>query len=120
MTVKDALRIVDDLMPNQYSREQKTGWLKELDGILYTEIIKAREGWESVQLWDDKNENAVLLAPQPYDHMYISFLESRIHYANAEYGKYNNANMMFDSELAAYRNWYNRENMPARVTITYF
>ena len=67
---------------------------------------------------DDKN--FLLLAPPPYDQMYISWLESRINYANAEYGRYNNAIAIFQSEYEAYRNWYNRNHLPIGSSFSYF
>ena len=60
------------------------------------------------------------MAPEPWDMMYISYLESQMDYANAEYGRYNNTAAMFQAEYDGFANWYNRTHTPKGTRIRYF
>ena len=60
------------------------------------------------------------MVPEPWDRMYISYLESQMDYANAEYGRYNNSAAMFQAEYDGFANWYNRTHMPKGTRIRYF
>lgn len=61
-----------------------------------------------------------LIAEYPYGRMYVSWLQAMIQLANAEYKRYNNSMLMFKSEFAAYRNWYNRTHTATKNNFKYF
>ena len=56
--------------------------------------------------------DTVLLAPEPFSEMYLRWMEAQIHYHNGEYGKYNNAILLFNTEFNAYAAFYNQHHMP--------
>ena len=68
----------------------------------------------------DTDLNAELIAPAPYDDLYLRWLEAQIDYANGEYGKYNNAITMYNSAYAEFANHYNRHHMPNGNKLKYF
>ena len=68
----------------------------------------------------EDREAAVLLAPAPYDSMYLYCLESHIDYENGETARYNNSNAMFRTVFDAYRNWYNRTHKPLSGTVRFY
>lgn len=53
-----------------------------------------------------------LLVGQPYDEMYIRWLEAQIDYNNMEYDSFNNSNGVFESIYSSFRNAYNQSHMP--------
>lgn len=115
MTIIEAINRVDSLIPNNYSREVKINWLSILDGIIKNEIIDTHEGASGVvfnKYTDDTPLDTVLLAPFPYDDIYVYFLESRIHYSNEEYDEYNNAVTMYNAMYTDYANYYNKTHIP--------
>lgn len=119
MTILEAINRVDTTKPNSYTQTEKVDWLSTLDGIIKKEIIDTHEGGEAIVFegyTPDTSLDTVLLVPAPYDDVYIRWLESRIDYANGEYGKYNNSAMAYNSAFAAYSNYYNRNNMPKHKT----
>lgn len=61
---------------------------------------------------DSTSLDTVLIAPAPYDDLYIKWLEAQIDYTNGEYGKYNNSKLAFNTAYTAYESWYNRNHMP--------
>lgn len=119
MTIREAIEQVDRLKPNQYGEQDKIAWLSKLDGRLYRETVQTHEtaaadfqGYpETVDLETE------LLAAWPYDELYRWYLEMMIDDADGETVLYNNSAAKFNTTLAAWQAWYNRENMPVqRVT----
>lgn len=153
MLVGEAIDQIDALEPNQYSKEEKTRWLHQLDGRIAAEIVlnyehdsyvKAENGNiidlgkpfasgkypEELYFYVDYAifpygeksgiDSYPLAAIAPFDRMYVLWLKAQIQFANAEYGRYNNTISVFESEFAAYRNWYNRSHTPLNTSMTYF
>ena len=123
MKIIEAIQAVDTLKPNAYSELEKIQWLSKLDGIIKTEIIDTHEGNEDITFngYDENTSlETELLVKAPYDSIYVSWLESRIDYANGEYAKYNNSITVFNTDYASYEKYYNRNHMPKGNSIKYF
>ena len=122
MTVEEAIRQTERLQPSQYSKLDMLNWLSQLEGQVRRDIIDTHEGGPETEYrpFGLGDMDCALLAPPPFDRMYLSWLESRIHYANAEYGKYNNAVAMHQADYSAFWNWYNRTHKPKTTAVTYF
>ena len=123
MTISEAITKIDALKFNTYKPNEKIAWLSTIDGIIKREVIDTHEGGESV-VFNGYDENTSLdtelLAPAPYDDLYIKWLESQIDYANAEYGKYNNSKLAYNTAFTAFESWYNRQHMPLGKRIKCF
>ena len=63
--------------------------------------------------------SAILLAPFPYDAMYVTWLSAKIDYANGDIAKYNNAKVMFDEQYGSFMNWVNRRLLHKKTRIDY-
>lgn len=119
MTILESINRADTTKPNSYTQAEKIEWLSTLDGIIKKEIIDTHEVGEAIAFkgyTPDTSLDTVLLVPAPYDDIYVRWLESRIDYANGEYGKYNNSAMAYNSAFEAYSRYYNRINMPKHTT----
>jgi len=125
MKIHDAIAEVDSLKPNMFGEEAKITWLSRLDARIYQEIICTHDrnpdeteitftGYTA----DDGEKE--LLVGQPYDEMYIRWLEAQIDYNNMEYDSFNNANGVFEAIYSSFRNAYNRCHMPKGAKKTYF
>lgn len=115
MTILEAVHKIDTVKPNSYTQPEKIKWLSTLDGIIKSEIIDAHEGGENVvfESYDDETDlDTMLLVPAPYDDIYVRWLEARIDYANAEYGKYNNSATAYNAAFESYSRYYNKYHMP--------
>ena len=115
MKIREAISTIDSLKNNTYSPADKIGWLSRADWMIKRNIIDTHEGGESVNFngYDGNTDlDTELLAPPPYDELYLSYLEAQIDYSNGEYAKYNNSIMMFNSGFEAYSAYYTRNNMP--------
>lgn len=125
MKIADALAEVDNLKPNMYGKKEKIQWLSRLDARIYEEIIKTHErGADEEEIsftpYTENDEEKTLLASQPYDEMYIHWLEAQIDYNNMEFDSFNNSNSMFESVFSLFRNAYNRTHMPKGTEKVYF
>ena len=122
MTIIEAINGIDTLKPNTYTQEQKIAWLSALDGRMKADVIDTHEGGEKV-VFEGYNEatdpDTPLIITAPYDEVYITYLEMKIDFANAEYDKYNNSAYLFNSQLDEYKKYYNRTHMPKGIPILY-
>lgn len=119
MTILEVINRVDTTKPNSYTQTEKVDWLSTLDGIIKKEIIDAHEGGENIVFegyTPDTSVDTMLLVPAPYDDVYIRWLESRIDYANGEYGKYNNSATAYNAALEAYSRYYSKYHAPKHKT----
>lgn len=115
MKISEAINRIDTLKFNTYTQSEKVAWLSTIDGTIKREVIDTHKDGEDIVFegyTDDTPPETELLAPAPYDDLYIKWLEAQIDYANAEYGKYNNSKLAFNTAYTAYESWYNRQHMP--------
>lgn len=116
MTIGEALERMDGLKPNTYGEDEKIGWLAALDARIHEEIRMTHEHGESEEGFagytGETDRDTELLAPAPYDELYLYYLESKIDYYNGEMGKFNNSAAMFNAAYADYANYINRTRMP--------
>lgn len=114
MKVLEAIARVDEIQPNSFSLENKLKWLEQLDQELWREVICTHEGGEETTKpeYTGDVKDTMLLVEEPYDCMYIHWLQSRIDYALAEYGRFNNSNSAFEADRVAWRSWWHRTHMP--------
>lgn len=99
--------LADKLRPNTIESEIKLRWLEELDGRIYGEILSSHEGYENFEI--PKTE---LIAPAPYDEMYIYWLFMKMDYMNGETERFNNDALMHNTAWLNYANHINRTCMP--------
>ena len=112
MTAGQVLAQVDDLLPNSYPGEQKRRWLRQAEGFVLEEVVRAHEGGEAEVLPDELADAAPLLAPAPYDGLYRHYVEAQIHYANGETARYNSAGSLWNNAFLTYRDYCARTETP--------
>lgn len=115
MKIREAIDGIDELMHNAYSPEQKIEWLSKLEWIIKRQVIDTHVGGEDVSFSgfnSDTDLETELIAPAPWDEMYLLWLESKIHFANKEWVKYNNAAVAYNEHYKAFANWYNENHAP--------
>lgn len=123
MRIREAIDRIDSLKHNTYSNSDKIAWISRLDSMVKKQIIDSHEGADQVSFsaYDDSTDiGTELLVPEPFDEMYMRWLEAQIDYANGEYGKYNNSILMFNTSYEDYVNYYNRTHMPLGKRVKYF
>lgn len=118
ITLNEAIAYFDSQVPNQYSREDKTNWINELDEQIFESIIKLRENPE-ISEFNPYNSNSdgsrKLLAPFMFKEMYRYYLEKNVAFSNREITSFNNAAKLFESYYDSYFSWYNRNHKTKEV-----
>ena len=123
MKIVEAISRIDGLKHNTYTQGEKIAWLSRLDSMVKRLIIDTHEGGEDVIFtgYDENTDiNTELLVPEPFDEMYLRWLEAQMDYANGEYDKYNNSILMYQTAYDGYANYYNRNHMPKGKKMKFF
>lgn len=123
MTLIEAINRINVLKPNTYSQEEKVSWLSTIDGIIKKEIIDTHEGADDVVFngYDEFTDlSTVLLVPEPYEDVYLRWLEAQIDYANGEYARYNNVMKAYNNAYSSYFRYYNKTHMPLGKKFKFF
>ena len=114
MTIMEIINHLDAVKPNSYSQDEKIKWLNQVEWMIKKEIVDTHEGAEKHPFngYTMGSLMKSVIAPPPYDKLYVHWLEAQIDYANGEYSKYNNSITMFNASYGEFAKWYNREHMP--------
>ncbi len=123
MTIIEAINGIDALKHNTYTQNNKVEWLSRLDSMVKKFIIDTHEGADEVTFtgYDDSTDlQTELLIPEPFDEVYLRWMEAQIDYTNGEYSKYNQSIQMYKAAYDGYANYYNRNHMPLGKSFKYF
>ena len=113
MTLMEAIREADRLKPNAFPAEDKLRWLERLERRIREEILLQHEGTApELSPFGSDEVDRTLLAPSPYDEMYIHWLCAQMDYYNGEPDSFNASNAMFEALFGQYRNAYRRKHRP--------
>jgi hypothetical protein len=110
MTVKKAIDTADRRMPgNEYSKEEKLGWLSTLEAMWNEFKASVGHGRDAIYV-DEDNMDAELSIYAPFDEIYVIWLIMKMHYYNGEIELYNNSAEMFNNLLQQAKKSFIREN----------
>lgn len=117
MKVSEAIAEVDKRKPNAHTVKEKIRWLSRLERRIYDEILLTHELNEGEALpestsFGENDTEKELLVGEPYDELYLHWLEAQIDYVDMEFDGFNAANTLFESVYGAFRNAYNQSHMP--------
>lgn len=119
MKIVEIINAVDRLNANQYTTDEKIGWLNTVDAMIKSEIIDTHEGAEDIVFEGynpDTDTDTQLLVSPPYSDIYKHFLDAQIYLNNSELNKYNNSIALYNNAYMAYQDYYNRTHMPIKQT----
>ena len=112
MTAGEAITMVDDLEPNQYTEQNKLTWLVRLDGQIFEELILTHEHEEGAVFTPPSSAADELLVPFPYDGIYNYWLQAMIALENGEGTKYITQMQLFNAGYKNFAWMYNRKYKP--------
>lgn len=119
MTIQQVLDQVDRRKANMLSREDKIAYLNEIENQIHRELILTHEHTEAQETApdydDDTDAGTVLLAPVPYDKLYVFYIMSQIDQDYQEADKFNNDRAQFETYYTEYSDWYTRTHMPLQA-----
>lgn len=112
MTISEAIAQIDSLQPNKNTDAQKIQWLSELDSRIQREVINTHKTSCGCvlpfQTYTEEDMDLELMAEEPYDQMYIHWLEAKIDYWQKEMDRYDAALSSFLDIWTDFSNEYNR------------
>ncbi len=111
MTAAQAIAALDELSPNSYDMGQKMVWLERVEAAL-AEVFGEAAGCPQLE--------APMLAPAPYDELYIRYMQAQIHLEAGEITRYNNAMALYNAALAGLRRSHIRSHVTGQPLLTGF
>ncbi len=115
MTVNEAIDKVNSLKDNAFDDEIIKGFIEECDKRIYREVIDTHENSEPIASYKERyplHGDDELLADDAYTQFYIFYAICQIDAFNAEYDRYNNNMILFNTHLSDFKAYYNRTHMP--------
>ena len=116
MTIAELIAVVDEIRPNQISKQTKTLWISEIEHRVFDEVVcRAIDFCPEFQfkVYDyDGNDEHELMVPDVYGDLYRAYLYSKIDLTLGEIDRYNNDAALFQAAWADYATWYRRTHMP--------
>lgn len=130
MTVAGIIEQYNSERPNQVLDSVKVGWLKKLESMIVKEVINTHEhdltdnskleltvsgstlfikksGSLSNHI-DTFDMDTELLVPEPYDDVYIYYLDQRIALQNNDTKRYNVSSAQYNNAYLCYQQYFNR------------
>lgn len=110
MELGKMIAMIDQMKPNQYTKEVKTKWLSEVEKTVVDEILNMSCGEENIFDGYDYNKDMEkeLMLPDSRLDIYQYYLFAKIDYMNSELERYNNDLAMYYSVLEDYAKHYRR------------
>lgn len=113
MTVDDVINEVDELKPNQYSKEMKIEWINDLEEKIHKNIIENHDGGTEMEYTRTECESDTeLTAPVRHKEMYVTWIMSKIDYYNGEIDRYNNSIILHTNRYQEFAREWHKEHMP--------
>lgn len=109
MTIAALLSKIDDEKPNSFDDERLIAFITEIEA----EVAEQLRVFAPVYSADDKNKN--LLAPAPYDRLYVSYVKSMIDLANEEMGSYQNNAAQHVQDFRDFTDWVVRSGIASQT-----
>lgn len=114
MTIREAIDRADTQKPNQFTEEEKISWLSQLDANIHRDILMAHEPVPETDFIpyaanDIGNE---LIAPFPYDELYVAYLKMKFDEMNEETARYNNSQAFYTAHYENYARFINKTQRP--------
>ena len=116
MTLIEMIAMVDEIRPNQISKQTKTTWLNEIEHRVFDEVLSRAEcfcPWFKYKPYDyEIDDDTELAVPDYYGDVYRTYICSKIDVTLGEIDRYNNDAALFDAAWRDYAAWYRRTHMP--------
>lgn len=107
MRLSEAIEQVKKEKPHSFSMDYCTLFVNEAEAAVQ-EFLGVPAAERKRYDWNEDG-NKELIAPPPYDVMYISYLKAKIDYAMEEYESYATNQAQFEADLAEWKAWAIRE-----------
>lgn len=104
MTIQKAIDKVQTEKPNTFGTEKLLEYINEAEAVVAEQMQKRFQKYTTSDL------NKELLAPFPYDCLYVSYLKAQIDYAHEEYPSYQLNQEQYSADMEEFIDWVVRTN----------
>lgn len=111
MTLEKLISLVKEEKPNTFSESKLTEYVNDIEAEVAEQFLTDAPIYD----WEEDQE-ALLLAPRPYDKLYVSYVKAKIDYANEEYESYTNNATQHAQDFKELVDWIVRENQAPGIT----
>ena len=110
MTLRELLTKVSDEKSNSFTEAKLISFVNEVEAEVAEQL-----GETDVPVYTDNHSDLddVLLAPSPYDNLYVSYVKARIDFANEEYASYQLNQEQHYADFQSFVDWVVRESKAA-------
>ena len=122
MTIRELIERLDREKMHNFPQADLMEYLNEVEADVAEQMHKTDV---PVYVYDHDLDTE-LLAPAPYDRLYISYIKAMIDYANEEYASYQLNQEQYDADMFQFINWIVRtqegrenSNFPRRLKHTW-
>ena len=103
MTIQGLINKVQEEKPNTFSNTKMLSFVNEIETDVATQLVVDFTPYLMV-------DDTELMAPAPYDRLYVSYLKAMVDYANEEYASYQMNQMQHVQDFRDFVDWVVREN----------
>ena len=121
MTLAEIIAYVDQIRPNAYDKDMKTGWVNEIEHKVYDQVVNKAVGnttTDPTPYFYDLNAETVLLVEDPHKDVYVTYLLAQMDYANMELERFNADSAMHQAAWDGYAAEYRRNHLPRSYEFT--
>lgn len=104
MTIKGLIDKVQEEKPNSFTDAKMLSFVNEIEKDVANQLHEDFDDYTAV-------DDTELLAPAPYDRLYVSYVKSQVDYANEEYASYQLNAEQHNQDFTDFVNWVVRENV---------
>lgn len=110
MTIQGLITKVQEEKPNTFTNNKILSFINEIETEVAEQLIED-DFMPYTGITDAGGNNIVLLAPAPYDRLYVSYVKAMIDYANEEYASYQLNAEQHSQDFRDFVNWVVREHV---------
>lgn len=121
MTLAELIAYVDQIRPNAFDKDQKTGWINEIEHKIYEQVLNKAVGnttTDPTPYSYDLNAETALLVEETHRDVYVTYLLAQMDYANMEIDRYNADAAMHQAAWQDYAAEYRRNHLPKTHELT--
>lgn len=100
MTINKLLAKIRDEKPNSFGDERLIAFINEIE-VEVAEQLKI----EPAPVYTTESTETALIAPAPYDKLYVSYVKAMIDFANEEYASYENNQLQHSQDFRDFVDW---------------
>ena len=116
MTINEVLSRLRKVKASAYDINTMGSWLVELERRLLDDFFSSyEEPVDAVESFPEDGDKPLLL-PDEYVSVYETYLAVKIDYYDRNWNAYNASLAMFNSEIEAFKAWWNRTHQWAKST----